>query len=80
MAKHGVARRKFLTGAAVGAGAVAGVGLVPEAVAQDHGKQKEAPAHSHANEVAQRAFFNQDDSAIMAARPPINSPSAPGTR
>ncbi len=67
MAKHGVARRKFLTGAAVGAGAVAGVGLVPEAVAQDHGKQKEAPAHSHANEVAQRAFFNQDDSATIAA-------------
>ena len=36
MSKHDEARRAFLIGAAVGAGAVAGAGLVPEALAQTH--------------------------------------------
>ena len=61
MAKHNRSRRAFLVRAAVGAG------LVPEAVAQNHGQKKEAPAHSHANAVAHGAFFNQEDAATMAA-------------
>ena len=36
MTKHDEARRAFLLGAAVGAGAVAGATLVPDALAQTH--------------------------------------------
>jgi len=78
MAKNGVARRKFLARAAVGAGAVAGVGLVPEAAAQNHGQHKEAPAHSHTNAVAHRAFFNQEDAATVAAFTERLMPGAEG--
>ena len=52
MSKHDEARRAFLIGAAVGAGAVAGAGLVPDALAQTRGTQNAAApattAHSHA--------------------------------
>jgi gluconate 2-dehydrogenase gamma chain len=67
MRKHDRGRRAFLVRAAVGAGTVAGAGLVPEAAAQNHGQHKEAPAHSHTNAVAHGAFFNQEDAATVAA-------------
>src|SRR5215470_16371 len=50
MTKHDEARRAFLLGAAVGAGAVAGATLVPDALAQTHDAPTTGtgPAHSHA--------------------------------
>ena len=44
MSKHDEARRAFLKGAAVGAGAIAGTGLVPQAFAKPHEKHKTAAA------------------------------------
>jgi gluconate 2-dehydrogenase gamma chain len=67
MAKHNRGRRAFLVRAAVGAGAVAGAGLVPEATAQNHGQPKETSAHSHTNAVAHGAFFNPEDAATVTA-------------
>jgi gluconate 2-dehydrogenase gamma chain len=64
--------------AAVGAGAVAGAGLVPEAAAQNHGQHKEAPAHAHAKGVAHGAFFNQEDAATIAAFTERLMPGAEG--
>jgi hypothetical protein len=78
MARHNRSRRAFLVRAAAGAGAVAGAGLVPEAAAQNHGQEKEAPAHSHANAVAHGAFFNQEDAATIAAFTERLMPSAGG--
>ena len=40
MSKHDESRREFLRRAAVGAGAVAGAGLVPDALAQNHEQDK----------------------------------------
>ena len=44
MGKHDESRRAFLVGAAVGAGAVAGAGLVPDAMAQTHEQHNAADA------------------------------------
>jgi gluconate 2-dehydrogenase gamma chain len=78
MTKHDAARRAFLVRAAVGAGAVAGAGLVPEIDAQMEHKQAEAasPAHPHPS-VEQRAFFNHDDAITMAAFTERLMPGAP---
>ena len=78
MRKHDRSRRAFLARAAVGAGAVAGAGLVPGEAAQNHGQQKEAPAHSHANGAAHGAFFNQEDAATVAAFTERLMPGAEG--
>ena len=72
MSKHDEARRAFLIGAAVGAGAVAGKGLVPEALAQTHEQHKatDAPAttaQSHAHGSGHGAFLNDDDAATVEA-------------
>jgi gluconate 2-dehydrogenase gamma chain len=83
MSKHDEARRAFLKGAVVGAGAVAGAGLVPEALAQTHA-QHPAPAsapdttaqkHSHG---AHGAFLNTDDALTVAAFAERLMPGAPG--
>src|SRR5256884_5572475 len=81
MTKHDEARRAFLVGAAVGAGAVAGATLVPNALAQTH----EAPttgtaplAHSHAGGPGLGAFFNSEDAATVAAFTERLMPGAPG--
>src|SRR5947207_2846388 len=60
MTKHDEARRAFLLGAAVGAGAVAGATLVPDALAQTHEPSTTGtgPAHSHAGGPGLGAFFN----------------------
>ena len=83
MSKHDEARRAFLIGAAVGAGAVAGAGLVPEAVAQTHEQHqaKDSPAttaQSHAQGSGHGAFLNDDDAATVAAFTERLMPGAPG--
>jgi gluconate 2-dehydrogenase gamma chain len=79
MTKHDAARRAFLVRAAVGAGAVAGAGLVPEAHAQlEQHKQADAPTHEHPNGALHGAFFNHDDAATIAAFTERLMPGAPG--
>ena len=83
MSKHDEARRAFLIGAAVGAGAVAGAGLVPEALAQTHEQHQatNAPAttaQSHAQGSGHGAFLNDDDAATIAAFAERLMPGAPG--
>jgi gluconate 2-dehydrogenase gamma chain len=83
MSKHDEARRAFLIGAAVGAGAVAGTGLVPDALAQAHEQHKatDTPAttaQSHAHGPGHGAFLNDDDAATVAAFTERLMPGAPG--
>ena len=83
MSKHDEARRAFLIGAAVGAAAVAGAVLVPEAVAQTHEQHqaKDSPAttaQSHAQGSGHGAFLNDDDAATVAAFAERLMPGAPG--
>jgi gluconate 2-dehydrogenase gamma chain len=81
MSKHDEARRAFLKGAALGAGAVAGVGLVPEALAQTHAQHTDAPAttaQAHAHGAGHGAFLNDDDAATVAAFAERLMPAAPG--
>ena len=76
MNRHNEARRAFLKGAAVGA--VAGAGLVPEALAQTQGQPHgdggatTAQAHGHG------AFLNDEDAATVAAFAERLMPGAPG--
>src|SRR6516165_6597627 len=80
MTKHDEARRAFLLGAAVGAGAVAGATLVPDALAQTHEAPTTGtgPAHSHAGGPGLGAFFNSEDAATVAAFTERLMPGAPG--
>jgi len=88
MSKHNAPRREFLVRAAVGAGAVAGAALVPDALAQNHehgqktqGEPKPAPAapaQPHANGAAHGAFLNHDQAATIAAFTERLMPGAPG--
>ena len=80
MTKHDEARRAFLLGAAVGAGAVAGVTLVPDALAQTHEPSTTGtgPAHSHAGGPGLGAFFNSEDAATVAVFTERLMPGAPG--
>jgi len=80
MTKHDAARRAFLVRAAVGAGAVAGAGLVPDVQAQlEQHKPADAPAHpqKHAMGGGHGAFFNHDDAATIAAFTERLMPGAP---
>src|SRR5437870_4327278 len=71
MPKHDKARRAFLVGAAAGAGAVASVGLLPEALGQSHEPQTTGatPTATHAQSGApgHGAFFNDEDAATISA-------------
>jgi gluconate 2-dehydrogenase gamma chain len=85
MSKHDEARRAFLKGAAAGAGAIAGTGLVPQAMAKPHERHKtaaadaaETPAHMHASGEGHGAFLNDDDAATVAAFTERLMPGAPG--
>ena len=49
MSKHDESRRAFLIGTAVGAGAVAGAGLVPDALAQTQAQHNAADAAAWAD-------------------------------
>ena len=84
MSKHDEGRRAFLIGAAVGAGAAAG--LVPDALAQTQGQHHEqhtvgaaaaVPAHAHTG-ASHGAFFNAEDAATIAAFTERLMPGAPG--
>jgi gluconate 2-dehydrogenase gamma chain len=81
MSKHDESRRKFLVGAAVGAGAVATGGLPADALAQVQAAAvtpAAATAHERAAEGALRAFFNQDDAATIEAFAERLMPGAAG--
>ena len=83
MSKHNGSRRKFLVSAAVSAGAVAGAGLVPEALAQNHephsqGAPSGAAVVSHEGGEGRGAIFNAQDSETVAAIAERIMPDAPG--
>src|SRR5712692_6732370 len=83
MSKHDESRRAFLIGTAVGAGAVAGAGLVPDALAQTHAQHSaaDAPAttaQALAHGGGHGAFLNDDDAATVAALTERLMPGAPG--
>jgi gluconate 2-dehydrogenase gamma chain len=87
MPKNNATRREFLVRAAVGAGAVAGAGIVPDALAQNHDQLKQEDAAGHASQHlaggGQGAFFNHEDSATIAAfteRLMPGAPDKPGAR
>jgi gluconate 2-dehydrogenase gamma chain len=83
--KHDEARRAFLVGAAVGAGAVAGATLVPNSLAQTP-EPRPAPApasvapaaHIHGGGAGLGAFFNSDDAATVSAFAERLMPGGPG--
>jgi gluconate 2-dehydrogenase gamma chain len=80
MSKHDEGRRAFLIGAAVGAGAAAG--LVPDALAQTHeqhtvGAASATPAHAHTG-AGLGAFFNTEDAQTITAFTERLMPGAPG--
>lgn len=81
MSKHDEARRAFLVGAVVGAGAVASTTLVPEAYAKPREKRDAVPtptaAHSNMSG-GHGAFLNGDDSLTIAAFAERLMPGAPG--
>jgi len=84
MSEHDASRREFLRRAAVGAGTVAGAGIVPEALAQTREQDKKstpetnAPPHSQSNGEGLGAFLNRDDAATVAAFTERLMPGAPG--
>jgi gluconate 2-dehydrogenase gamma chain len=82
MAKHNSSRRQFLVRAVVGAGAVAGAGLVPDAIAQNQEMPMEGGAAAlgaqHPSGSEHGAFFNHADAATVAAITERIMPSAPG--
>jgi len=90
MSKHDEARRKFLVGAAAGAGAIASATVVPQALAKSHEHHKTAaagdpaaPAHMHSGGEGHGAFFNDDNAATVAAfaeRLMPGAPNMPGAR
>lgn len=85
MSKGDESRREFLVRAAVGAGAVAGAGLVPEALAQNHEQQAQpqaaeagASGMAHGGGEHRGAFFNAQDAETIAAVTERIMPGAPG--
>ena len=83
MKKHEESRRAFLIGTAVGASAVAGAGLVPNALAQTHEQHNAADvpattAQAHAHAGGHGAFLNDDDAVTVAAFAERIMPGAPG--
>src|SRR6202047_4973392 len=81
MSKHESTRRSFLVRAAVGAGAVAGSGLVPDAYTQtleEHKNEAAAPSQSHSTPVQHGAFFNYEQATTIAAFTDRLMPGAPG--
>jgi gluconate 2-dehydrogenase gamma chain len=80
MTKHDASRRAFLVRAAVGAGAAAGAGLVPDAIAQNHDHMEggaATPGAQHPSGSEHGAFFNHADAATIAAFTERLMPSAP---
>jgi gluconate 2-dehydrogenase gamma chain len=79
MSKHNSTRRSFLKRAAVGAGAVAGSSLVPDAYAQTLDQHKDdAAAGARPTSIQHGAFFNYEQAATIAAFSERLMPGAPG--
>ena len=88
--KHDEARRKFLVGAAAGAGAIAGATVVPPALAKTQHEHHtaanagdSAEAAAHAGGEGHGAFFNDENAATIAAfaeRLMPGAPNMPGAR
>src|SRR6476659_7090321 len=81
MSSHDTTRRAFLVRAAVGAGSVAGAGLLPDASAQGIDQHQAANAtapEAYAAGAAHGAFFNAQDAATVAAFAERLMPAAPG--
>jgi gluconate 2-dehydrogenase gamma chain len=82
MSKKKASRREFLVHAAVGAGAVAGAGLVPNMPAQNQQQHQQANPPGSAQPLSdgagQGAFFNHDDAATVTAFAERLMPGAPG--
>ena len=76
MSEHDASRREFLRRAAVGAGAVAGAGIVPEALAQTHEQDNKSKPENNGEGLG--AFFNGDDAATVEAFTERLMPGAPG--
>jgi gluconate 2-dehydrogenase gamma chain len=80
MKKHDASRREFLVRAAVSAGAAAGAGIVPDAIAQNHEHMQggaATPGAQHPSGSEHGAFFNHADAATIAAFTERLMPSAP---
>lgn len=82
MTEHDESRRKFLTRAALSAGAVAGANLVPDVLAQTPATQghttQAALQMSHEGGEHRGAFFNAADAETVAAITERIMPDAPG--
>jgi gluconate 2-dehydrogenase gamma chain len=79
MSKHDSTRRSFLKRAAVGAGAVAGSGLVPDVYSQALEQHKDTAAgESHSTSIQHGAFFNHEQATTIAAFAERLMPGAPG--
>jgi len=80
MSKHDSTRRSFLKRAAVGAGAVAGSGLVPDVYSQTPEQHKDDAANgaSHPTSIQHGAFFNYEQASTIAAFSERLMPGAPG--
>ena len=81
MSKHDEARRAFLKGAVIG-GAVAGAGIVPNALAQTQQHPtpaaRDTTAQGYAHGSGHGAFLNDEDLATVAAFAERLMPAAPG--
>src|SRR5438552_1173294 len=84
MSEHDASRREFLRRATVGAGAIAGAGIVPEGLAQSHEQEKKSKPETNTSRGPQSngeglgAFLNRDDAATVAAFTERLMPRAPG--
>jgi gluconate 2-dehydrogenase gamma chain len=81
MTKHDATRRTFLVRAAIGAGTVAGAGLVPDANGQNpeqHDANAQAATQLRSSGSAHGAFLNHDNAATVAAFTERLMPGAPG--
>jgi len=82
MSRHDATRRAFLVRAVVGAGSVAGAGLLPDASAQNLDQRQNATAtapQTHATgDAGHGTFFNAQDAATVAAFTERLMPGAPG--
>src|SRR3989441_5266950 len=78
MSEHDPSRREFLRRAAAGAGAVAGAGMVPEALAQTHEQDNRSNSATNNNGEGLGACLNRDDAATVAAFTERLMPGAPG--
>ena len=81
MSSQDTTRRAFLVRAVVGAGSVAGAGLLPDASAQNLDQHQDANAvapQTHATGAGNGTFFNAQDAATVAAFTERLMPGAPG--